>query len=61
MALLERRWGGVGIPEATRVKLFSDIRVRFEVLFVLVGMRPDASRRISFGVDLSGRTEISVR
>ena len=61
LALLERRRIEVGIPEAISIELLSDIWVCLEVLLVLVGVFPDASRRVSLGIDLSMRADISVR
>ena len=39
--------------KAMNVELFSDIWACLEVLYVLVGMFPGASRRISLSIDLS--------
>lgn len=63
LAFLEGRRGKIRVraPEATGIKLLSDIWVFLQIFIVLVGMSPDASRWGSLGIYLSQSMEISVR
>ena len=58
---IRRREIWFGAPKAIGVDLLSDFWVRFEELSVLVWMRPDASRRIGLGINLSRWMKISIQ
>ena len=55
------RTGGLRLWGMSSIDPLLDIWVCLEVLFILVWMCPDRSRRIGLGVDLSRKSGISIR